>query len=308
MKLFSGTANKELAQKVALDLGVSLSPLEIFTFPDGERRIQVQDTVVGQDCFVIQPTNPPVDQNYMELFFLIDAAKRSGASSVTAIVPYLGYQRQDHIFRDGEAVSLDVVIKAVEAVGTDQFIGFDLHSIKIPELFHIPVVHLSALPLFAQKIRELDPQLEGVLVTPDMGGIRRIKQVSEDLKGMPYAAVEKNRDLNTGTVASDVIHGEVSGRDAFIVDDMISSGGTIALACNLLKKNGAKDIYVFVTHAVFSEKSPEILQNSLAKQIYVTDTIEVPNKRQFEKLEILSVAPLLAKEIQQLASSHQHLV
>ncbi len=300
MKIFSGTANKNLAQKVASDLGVVLSPLEVHTFPDGEHRIQVQDTVLGQDCVVIQPTNPPVDQNCMELFFLIDAAKRSGAKSVTVVVPYLGYQRQDHIFRDGEAVSLEVVINLIERVGADRFVGFDFHSIKVPQQFTIPVVHLSALPLFAQKIMELDPQLEGILVTPDMGGIRRIKLLSELLQGMPFAAIEKNRDLNTGSVQSDEIHGEVEGKTVFIVDDMISSGGTIAVACDLLKKKGAKDIYVFVTHAVFSKESPHILQNSAAKKIVVTDTIEIPKEKRFKKLEIISIAPLLAKEIKSL--------
>ncbi|HEX8932157.1 MAG TPA: ribose-phosphate diphosphokinase, partial [Patescibacteria group bacterium] len=154
MKIFSGSSNKPLAQKIAEVLYLEVSPMEIFVFPDGERRIQIQEKVVNEDCIIVQSTAMPADQNYMELFFIIDGLKRSGAKSVTVVMPYLGYQRQDHIFRDGEAVSLDVVVHALESTGADKVIVFDLHSIKIPEVFNIPVTQLSALPIFADKIRE----------------------------------------------------------------------------------------------------------------------------------------------------------
>src|SRR3989338_8012806 len=155
MKVFSGSSNKPFAEKVAKSLNTSLSPLEIFIFPDGERRVRVIDRMVGQDTVVVQSTSPNPDTAYMELFFIVDALKRSGAKSVTAVIPYLGYQRQDHVFRDGEAVSLEVIIETLESVGMDKLITFDLHSIKIPELFSMPIVHLSALPIFAEKIRQL---------------------------------------------------------------------------------------------------------------------------------------------------------
>jgi ribose-phosphate pyrophosphokinase len=144
----------------------------------------------------------PVDQNYMELFFIIDGLIRSGAQTVTAVIPYLGYQRQDHVFRDGEAVSLDVVIRTLESVGADQVVTFDLHSIKIPEVFTIPVKHLSALPRFANKIKELG---EGILVSPDMGGLRRISKMSELLDGMDWIATVKDRDLDTGQIVIEKI-------------------------------------------------------------------------------------------------------
>ena len=152
MKIFNGTASRDLAEKIAKILKIELSRLELNIFPDEEKRVRVVDKVVGQDCIVVQSTSTNADKNYMELFFIVDALKRSGARSVTAVIPYLGYQRQDHVFREGEAVSLEVIIKTLKAVGTDKIVTFDLHSIKIPELFHIPVVHLSALRLFAEKI------------------------------------------------------------------------------------------------------------------------------------------------------------
>ena len=262
-------------------------------FPDGEKRIRVVDEVVDEDCVVIQSTSTDTDKNYMELLFITDALKRSGAKNVTAVIPYLGYQRQDHVFRSGEAVSLEVVIRILEAVGVDRVITVDLHSIKIPELFHIPAVHLSALSLFAENIKKM-PNV--VLVSPDMGGIRRIEILSKMLGGMPYAAIEKNRDLKSGIIEAQTIHGKVK-EYAVIVDDMISTGSTIAVAADLLAKKGATEIVVFATHPVFSKDASMLLQKSKVKRVYVTDTIEVLKEKQFEKLEVLSVTELIATEL-----------
>ncbi len=148
MKLFSGSSNTKLAYKIGNELGIQISPLEIFIFPDQERRVRVETDVIDEDCVIIQSTSTPADTYYMELFFIADALKRAGARSITLIMPYVGYQRQDHIFRSGEAVSMQVITKTLESVGIDKIITFDLHSLKIPEFFHIPVTHLSALPLF----------------------------------------------------------------------------------------------------------------------------------------------------------------
>ncbi|MEK7605716.1 MAG: ribose-phosphate pyrophosphokinase [Patescibacteria group bacterium] len=294
MKLFSGSSNRPLAEKIAIELKTKVSPSEIFVFPDGERRIQIQDTVVDEDVVIIQPTTPPAEIHYFELFFLADAAKRSGAKSVTAVVPYLGYQRQDHVFRDGEAVSLEVIVNTMQSVSIDKVISFDLHTIKIPEVFSIPMLHLSALPLFAREIQKQGwGGLDTVLVSPDMGGIRRIKIISEMLKDMPYVTIEKNRDLATGHVEMEEIRGEITHR-VVIVDDMISSGGTIVKAAQALRAKGAKEVYVFVTHPVFSSDAPKILQDSAVDKVYVTDSVFVPKERQFPKLRILSLAPVIA--------------
>lgn len=298
MKIFSGTSNKPLAEKIAKALSSTLSAFEIYTFPDLEKRIRILDSVVGQHTLVVQPTSPPADQYYMELFFIVDALKRSGAKSVTAVIPYLGYQRQDHIFRSGEAVSLEVVIRTLEAVGVNRLIGFDFHTVRVPELFKIPVSHLSAIPLFAQEIKKREwGNGDTMLISPDMGGIRRIKILSDLLGNMPYASIVKNRDLRTGEVSADEIEGAQIRKRALIVDDMISSGGTIVTATNLLLRKGVEEVYVFVTHPVFSDAAWEVLQKSAVQRVFVTDTIYVPEEKQFRKLEILSIAKVVAKEV-----------
>jgi len=297
MKIFSGTSNKFLAEKVAKKLNVELSALEVFVFPDGEKRVRILDKVLDKDTIVIQSTSTPVDENYMQLFFTIDALKRNGAKSVTAVVPYFGYQRQDHVFREGEDVSVKVVAEILDKIGLDRLIVVDLHSIKIKEAFNTPVSHLSALPIFAEIIKSKGWDRDRTtLVSPDAGGMRRIKILSEMLNNMSFAVIEKNRDLATGSVTAEKIKGKI-GRKAIIVDDMISSGGTIAAAAELLKKQGAEEIYVFATHAVFSEKAPQILQKAAVNKVYVTDTVFVSGEKRFPKLEILSVSELVAKNI-----------
>lgn len=314
MKLFSGSSNKSLAIKIARALDKELSPIEIMIFPDGERRVKLNDRVVDEDTVVIQSTSTPVDQNYMELFFIIDALKRSGAKTITAVIPYLGYQRQDHVFRDGEVVSLDVMIRFLESLQVDRVIALDLHSIKIPELFHIPITHVSALPLFVKKIQSpifnalVDEEKpseflkDSVLVSPDMGGLRRIEQMSTLLGGVPWIATVKDRDLVTGEIAIKTFEGplhpsELPGKRAIIVDDMISSGKTVVQAAELLKNHGVVSCDILVTHAVFSEEAPELLQESNVDRIYVTNSVSVPKEKRFPKLHVLSVAEVIAKAI-----------
>ncbi|MDE2590736.1 MAG: ribose-phosphate pyrophosphokinase, partial [Patescibacteria group bacterium] len=227
------------------------------------------------------------------------ALKRSGAEFVTAVVPYLGYQRQDHIFREGEAVSLEVIVKTLESVGMDRIISVDLHTPKIPDVFSIPMTHLSALPLFARKIKELGGFEHSVLVSPDMGGIRRIKMLSEMLNGMPYVAIEKNRDLSTGIVTAHKFgEGSINGaKRAFIVDDMVASGKTIVTAAHVLLNAGVEEMYVFATHAIFAKEAPEILETSVAKKLFVTDSVYIPQDKVFPKLELISIAGIIAEAI-----------
>ncbi len=297
MKFFSGSSNKPLAEKIAEHLKVKISPIELHVFPDGEQRVMLEEKVLGKDTVVVQSTGIPTDNNYMELFFIIDALRRSGAKTITVVIPYVGYQRQDHVFRDGEARSLEVVIRFMETAGATKFVGVDFHSVKIPQLFLKPVVDLSALPVFAEEIKRLGfSKKDTALVTPDMGGIRRIKRLSDLLDGMDYASVEKNRDLVTGELNVEVIHGDVK-KQVVIVDDMISSGGTIVKACDLLAKKGVEEIYVMATHAVFSGEAAKLLQDSKAKKVYVTDTILVPEEKKFQKLHILSVAREIASAL-----------
>ncbi|MBI2049406.1 ribose-phosphate pyrophosphokinase [Candidatus Roizmanbacteria bacterium] len=285
-----------LASKIADALGLRLSPLEVFVFPDGEKRIRILDKVLGEDTVAVQSTSSPTDENYMELFFIVDALKRSGAKSITAVIPYFGYQRQDHIFREGEAVSAKVIAQILETVGINKLIAVELHSIKIQEAFSITVSQLSALSIFAKFIKDKKMDKDATLISPDAGGIRRIKALSKMLSNIPFAFIEKNRDLASGEVTAEKIQGEIK-KNVIIVDDMISSGGTIAIASELLKNKGVEDIIVFATHPVFSQNAPKVLQDSFVKSVYVTDTIFVPKEKQFPKLKILSVAEKIAKEL-----------
>ncbi len=297
MKLFSGTANLPLAEAVAALLEKKVAPVELHLFPDGEQRVKLMESVVNQETVVIQSTGMPTDVNYMQLFLLIDALRRSGAKSITVVIPYVGYQRQDHVFREGEARSLEVMIRFMEQAGGTSFIALDLHSIKIPELFLKPIAHLSALPLFAEEIKKrgfVDGQTS--LVSPDMGGMHRLGKLVELIGELPQVAIEKNRDLTTGSIDASAVHGELRKR-AIMLDDMISSGRTTVQACEILKAQGVEEIYVFATHPVFSEEASEILQKSPAKEVIVSDTILIPKKKQFEKLKILSVAQLIATQL-----------
>lgn len=298
MLIFSGSSNLILAKKIAKELGVSLGELEINTFPDNENRVRVIDKVVDKDCLVVQSTGVSPNLYYMELFFILDSLKRSGARSVTVVMPYLGYQRQDHIFRSGEAVSLEVIINILSALKVDKVISLDLHSPKIDELFKkhkIEILHLSALSVFAEKIKNMNLP-DFCLVSPDMGGIRRIEQISKMLSGVAYITIVKNRDLSTGDIESGKLKGEVK-KTAIIIDDVVSTGKTLIEAAKLLSKKGASEIYVMATHGIFADDAPKNLQDSNIKKVIVTDTLESTKERSFEKLEIISVSRLISREL-----------
>jgi ribose-phosphate pyrophosphokinase len=295
MLIFSGSSNKELTRKVAQGIGLTLGSLEIVTFPDNENRVRVVDEVLDEDVVVIQSTGVTPNLYYLELFFIIDSLKRSGAKSITLVVPYLGYQRQDHIFRDGEAVSLEVIIRLLESLGISKLISFDFHSVRIPQLFKVPVVQLSALEVFADEINKMNKD-DLILVSPDMGGIGRVSKLSELTDGIPYISIVKDRDLNTGDIESAVVNGDVR-KKVIIVDDVISTGKTLVAAANLLKENGAIDISVMATHGIFANDAATVLQNSVINKVLVTDTIEISHKRTFPKLEIISIAKLITQTL-----------
>jgi len=297
MSIFSGSASKKLAGKIAKNLGLELSPVEIFVFPDGEKRIRIKENVVGKDCIIIQSASIPPDENYMELFIMIDALKRSGAKSIKTVIPYLGYQRQDHIFRDGEAVSLEVIAEILTRVGMTELFSFDLHSPKIPDIFSVPVHHLSALPTFAERIKQDFNLTEIVLVSPDMGGIRRVKEVAEILGNIPFVTIEKNRNLASGEINDSGLNGEVRGKIAVVVDDMISTGQTVVEAAELLIEQGATKVFAFATHAVLAKDGDKLLQHSNLERVVVSDTIDVPAFKLFPKLEIISIADVAAKSL-----------
>ena len=297
MFFLGDSQNKSLSFTLAKGLGLECNFPDVHVFPDTEKRVRIMQEVIDQDVVLFKSLSSPVDGNVMELCMLIDALKRNGAKEITGVIPYFPYQRADHIFRTGEAVPLEVVIKMVEGAGLARIVVADPHSIKIPEMFSIPITDVLAVPLFAEKIRELATDLRKVsVVSPDMGGIRRIKLLAETLEDVGYAAVNKDRDLETGSVAATRHEGEIR-EVCFIVDDMISTGHTVVESVDYLLENGAKQVFIMVTHPVFSEEASSILQASNAERVFVTDSIEVPNEKKFAKLEILFIANLLVKAI-----------
>ena len=299
MILFGDETNKSLSEGLAAGLSTPLKYPEIFVFPDGERRIRIIEDVVEEEVVFLKTASitDNVDSFIIETAFLIDALKRSGAKSVTGIIPYLPYCRADHIFRSGEAVPLEVIIHLLERAGLSKILFVDPHTIKMPEMFSINVSNLSALPLFAEKIKEIGFHAEdAVIVSPDMGGLRRMEQLSEMVGGLPFTSIEKDRDYATGDIKASGIHGDIK-RTCFIIDDIISSGRTIVQAVEKLSEGGAGEIYVLATHPVLSEDAVKILQDCKAKKIYVTDAIPVPEKKQFEKLEVISLSSLLSKAL-----------
>lgn len=296
--LFCGDSqNKELSEGIAKKLSAHLFYPEIDVFPDSEQRVRIDKEVVGETVYLIKSITNPVDSAVVQLTFLVDALKKNGAERVIGIIPYIPYMRADHIFRTGEAVPLEVVIKMIQDAGLSEIIIVDPHSIKIPELFSIPVLNLSALPLFASKIKEIEPDISKItIVSPDMGGLRRLQQVDALLGGVNKVSINKDRNYASGEISVAAFEGEICGT-CFIVDDIISTGKTIVQAVETLKKEGAEKVFVFGTHAVFSENASEILQNCAAEKIFVTDSIPVMSEKKFEKLEILPIASLIALAI-----------
>ena len=294
--LFIGDLNnRELSDGIGESLGVSVIYPDKHVFDDGETRMRLEESVLDEQVYVLKSTSQPVDNNFLEFLFIIDALKRSGAKKVTAILPYLGYSRADHVFREGEGVPLGVIIKSLEVNGLDEAIIIDPHTIRISEMFSIPTQMESALPVFAEKITDLglDPNKISI-VSPDMGGIRRVKQLSDLLPGSFYAAINKDRDLATGELTnSQVKEGEI--REICIVtDDIISTGGTMVRAVDLCLEEGAKEVYIFATQPVFAADAHEKLAKSKAKKIYVTDAIPVPEEKVFSNLEVITLAPYIA--------------
>ena len=297
MLLCGDSQNKELSEGIAKKLSATLFYPEIDVFPDSEQRVRIDREVVGETVYLIKSITNPVDSAVVQLTFLVDALKKRGADSVIGVIPYIPYMRADHIFRTGEAVPLEVVIKMIQDAGLSEIIIVDPHSIKIPELFSIPVRNLSALSMFASKIKELEKDSSQItIVSPDMGGLRRLQQVDELLGGVNKVSINKDRNYATGDISVAAFEGEIRG-NCFIVDDIISTGKTIVQAVDTLKKEGAQKVYVFGTHAVFSENASEILQNCDAEKIFVTDSIPVFPEKKFEKLEVLPIASLIASAI-----------
>lgn len=298
-KLFSGGANRPLALKVAKELGVSLGDVEVVRFKDNECRVWVKDDVRGKNVFVIQPLSNPVDENLMELALLGDAIERGGSASITAVVPYYGYARQDRAHRVGEPISARVVAKIIETVGYDEIITMDMHTDAIMGFFKIPMQHLFGLSVFVDKVKMKNL----AIVAPDVGGVKRARSFAVRMGDVPIIVIEKERDLNHMHTSRPMeVIGDPKGKTCVIVDDVITTGSTIRDAADALLAAGAKEIYVCATHGDFIAETKEVLGKAKIEKIFVTDSVELPSDFKFKNLEIVSISSLLAGTIKDLVS------
>jgi ribose-phosphate pyrophosphokinase len=291
--LIAGSGNQKLAEDIAEDLGLVLWPAEIERFPDGEAHVMVEATIRDRDVYLIQPTCPPVDENLIELLFLADACARSGAARLTAVIPYFGYARQDRRAQGRESIGARVVSDLISDVDIDRVVGLDLHSPSIEGFLSVPLEHLSAVPILAAELQESLPG-DAVIVAPDLGAAKLAERYGAILEA-PVALVQKTRVGPTQVSATRVI-GDVAGRTPVIIDDMISTGGTIEAAAHVLIKEGARDeIRVAATHGLFVGECASRFAALPIKRLIVTDS--VPVSEAMPAVERVSVVPLMAEAI-----------
>ncbi len=301
LKIFSGTANRPLAEAIAAYLDTTLGDVTITRFPDDELVIKINEDVRGRDIFIIQPTCRPQNDNLMELLLCIDAACRASAERITAVIPYYGYARQDRKDEGRVPISAKLVANMLEAAGASRVLAVHLHAHQIQGFFDIPVDHLLPEPVFTEYYRGLDLK-DLTVVSPDVGNVKMARIYAEHLGG-DLAIIDKER-LSGSEVRAAALIGTVEGRNVLMVDDMITSGGTIAQAADLVKAHGARDVYVTATHPVLCPGAVENLAASPVKQVTVADTIPLaPEAAALENLKQLSLAPLLGKAIKRI---HKH--
>jgi ribose-phosphate pyrophosphokinase len=285
-----------LAEKVASIIGCELGRLEITSFKDTEQRVRVLDDVGDKVAFVLLTVSTPVNDRLVELCLIADALKGADAKKIIAVLPYLGYMRQDKAHREGEAVSARVIAHMIEAAGYDKVITIDMHSDASAGFFNIPVNHLFSFNLFAEVIAK--EHKDPVVVSPDAGGTKRAQRFATTLGGVPMILMEKTRSLEKVHVVEHMkLIGSSENREAVIIDDLVTSGQTLAKAAKALKAEGAPRVVACVTHPVFIDGTRANLEDSDLDAMYVTDTIAIPKEYMFDKLHIISVAPLLAEAI-----------
>jgi len=294
LKVFTGNANPELARAIAEHIGIPLGRAEVGRFSDGEIQVKVLESVRGADVFVIQPTSHPVNDHLMELLIMIDALKRASAARINVVMPYYGYARQDRKARARDPITAKLVANLIERAGADRVIAMDLHAMQIQGFFDIPVDHLLALPIIGKYFAEKGLK-DIVVVSPDHGGVTRARRLADYL-GASIAIIDKRRPAPNVVEVMNIV-GDVRGRTAILVDDIIDTAGTILLGAEALRREGAERIYAACTHPVLSGPAVERLRNAELEEVVVTDTIPVPEEKRLPNLRILSVAPLIAEAI-----------
>jgi len=294
LKLFTGNANPELAAEIAAHIGVAIGECSVTRFMDGEVQIKLGESVRGSHVFVIQPTSAPVNEHLMELLIMIDALKRASAKTVNVVIPYYGYARQDRKARARDPITAKLVANLLEKAGADRVICMDLHAGQIQGFFDIPLDHLVGLPILANYFLAKGIQ-NPVVVSPDMGGVTRARALAERL-GAPLAIIDKRRpDVNVAVVMN--IIGEIAGKTAILVDDMIDTAGTITLGAKALLERGADKVYACCIHPVLSGSGVDKLLQSPIEEVVVTNTIRLSEEKRIDKIRVLSVAEIIAEAI-----------
>ncbi len=300
LTLLSGRAHPELAEAVAAELGLPLTPVSAYEFANGELFVRFVESVRGSDAFLIQSHTAPVNEWIMEQLIMVDAAKRASARSITVVTPFLGYSRQDKKHRGREPISARLMADLFAAAGADRLMAVDLHTAQIQGFFDGPVDHLFALPLLADYVGEHYDASTLTVVSPDAGRVRVAERWTDRL-GSPMAIIHKRRDPHVpNEVKMFEVVGDVRGRTCVVVDDMIDTAGTILKAADALFDNGAAAVVVAATHGIFSGEAVDRLKNSAISEVIVTDTLPVPADTRFDKLAVLPIAPLLARAIREV--------
>lgn len=294
LQLFTLNSNQPLAEEIASHIGVELGKCTVSTFSDGETQINIEESVRGRDVYVIQSTSEPVNDNIMELLILIDALKRASAETINIVMPYYGYARQDRKARSREPITSKLVANLLQTAGATRVVTLDLHAPQIQGFFDVPIDHLQGVPLLADYIEQKNlPDI--VVVSPDHGGVIRARRMADRLKA-PIGIIDKRRPKPNVAEVMNII-GDIEGRTAVIVDDIIDTAGTMQLAADALIEKGAREVYACVTHPVLSGPAIERIENSQIKELVVSNTIQLPKEKQINKITQLSVAKLIGDAI-----------
>lgn len=293
-KLFTANSHPKLAEEISSIIGKPLGDAKVSKFSDGEISVSLGESVRGCDCFIIQSTCNPVNDNLMELLIMIDAMKRASAGRISAVIPYYGYARQDRKAKARDPITAKLVADMLVAAGADRVVTMDLHAAQIQGYFTIPVDHLVGLPLLGKYFAKEDPK-NLVIVSPDHGSVPRARNMAEPL-GCPIAIVDKRRPEPNKSEIMNII-GEIEGKNCILVDDMIDTAGTITNAANALKDLGAKSVKACATHAVLSGPAIERIESSAIEELVLLNTMPIPPEKMLDKMKVLSVAPIFAEAI-----------
>ncbi len=301
IKIFTANSNPSVAADIAKALGLPLGQSEVVTFSDGEVSVSIKESVRGSDVFVVQSTSTPVNDHMMELLIMIDAFKRASAGRITAVIPYMGYARQDRKAKARDPISAKLVADLITTAGADRILSMDLHCAQIQGFFNIPVDHLLGVPLlvpyFSEKFK--DNKENAIVVSPDLGSVTRARNFAAKFDA-PLAIIDKRRQKANVCEVMNII-GDVSGKDVIIVDDMIDTAGTLCNAAQaIMEKGGAKSVTACATHGVLSGPAIERIQNSVLKEVVILDTIALPEEKKIDKITVLPVAPVFAQAIERI--------